>query len=132
MVRAWGTPRSESGLKPHWEIGEQLGLLDLPRGAKISGSGFPLLTGMGARLSRGLISFMLDLHTREHGYRELAPPFVVKRESMQGTGQLPKFEEEAYKTAPDDLFLIPTAEVPVTNIHRDEILDGGKLPEVPR
>ncbi|HZH41086.1 MAG TPA: serine--tRNA ligase [Gemmatimonadales bacterium] len=128
VVRAWGTPRSESGLKPHWELGERLGLLDLPRGAKISGSGFPLLTGMGARLSRGLIAFMLDLHTREHGYREVAPPFVVKRESMQGTSQLPKFEEDAYKTAPDDLFLIPTAEVPVTNIHRDEILDGATLP----
>jgi seryl-tRNA synthetase len=129
VVRSWGTPRpAGGGLKPHWEIGEQLGLLDLPRGAKVSGSGFPLLTGMGARLSRGLIGFMLDLHTREHGYREVAPPFVVKREAMQGTGQLPKFEEEAYKTAPDDLFLIPTAEVPVTNMHRDEILDGTTLP----
>lgn len=127
VVRSWGTPRQGS-LQPHWEIGEQLGLLDLPRGAKVSGSGFPVLTGMGARLSRALISLMLDLHTTEHGYREIAPPFVVRRETMQGTGQLPKFEEEAYKTAPDDLFLIPTAEVPVTNLHRDEILDGSMLP----
>lgn len=129
VVRTWGTPRPASpDLKPHWELGERLGLLDLPRGAKIAGSGFPVLVGMGARLSRSLIQFMLDLHTKEHGYREVAPPFVVKRETMQGTGQLPKFEEEAYKTAPDDLFLIPTAEVPVTNLHRDEILDGALLP----
>jgi len=129
IVRTWGTPRpAGDGVRPHWEIGEKLGLLDLPRGAKISGSGFPLFVGAGARLSRGLIAFMLDLHTREHGYREVAPPFVVKRETMQGTGQLPKFEEEAYKTSPDDLFLIPTAEVPVTNLHRDEILDGALLP----
>jgi len=129
IVRTWGTPRpAGDGIRPHWEIGEKLGLLDLPRGAKISGSGFPLFVGAGARLSRGLIAFMLDLHTREHGYREVAPPFVVKRETMQGTGQLPKFEEEAYKTSPDDLFLIPTAEVPVTNLHRDEILDGALLP----
>ena len=128
VVRTWGAPRRPDGLKPHWEIGERLGLLDLPRGAKISGSGFPVLAGPGARLSRALIAFMLDLHTREHGYREVAPPFLVKRETMQGTGQLPKFEDEAYKTAPDDLFLIPTAEVPVTNLHRDEILDGALLP----
>ena len=131
IVRTWGTPRTagpSAALEPHWALGERLGLLDLPRGAKISGSGFPVLVGMGARLSRALIAFMLDLHTREHGYREVAPPFLVKRETMQGTGQLPKFEEEAYKTAPDDLFLIPTAEVPVTNLHRDEILDGALLP----
>ena len=129
VVHTWGTPRpAGDGVRPHWEIGEQLGLLDLARGAKVSGSGFPLLVGAGARLSRALIAFMLDLHTREHGYREVAPPFLVKRETMQGTGQLPKFEEEAYKTTPDDLFLIPTAEVPVTNLHRDEILDGARLP----
>jgi seryl-tRNA synthetase len=131
IVRTWGTPRAAGpggALAPHWVLGERLGLLDLPRGAKVSGSGFPVLMGMGARLSRALIAFMLDLHTREHGYREVAPPFLVKRETMQGTGQLPKFEDEAYKTAPDDLFLIPTAEVPVTNLHRDEILDGALLP----
>src|SRR5207253_2695885 len=84
--------------------------------------------GVGSKLVRALITFMLDLHTREHAYIEVEPPFVVKREMMQGTGQVPKFEDEAYKTAPDDLFLVPTAEVPVTNLHRDEILDGGKLP----
>ena len=100
VVRTWGQPRGAGGgLKPHWEIGEQLGLFELPRGAKISGSGFPLLTGTGARLSRGLIAFMLDLHTREHGYREVAPPFLVKRETMQGTGQLPK----SSKRRPQDL-----------------------------
>jgi seryl-tRNA synthetase len=129
VVRTWGTPRSaDKTLAPHWEIGERLGLLDLPRGAKVSGSGFPIFIGAGARLARGLINFMLDLHTREHGYVEIAPPLLVKRESLQGTGQLPKFEDEAYKTTPDDLFLVPTAEVPVTNVHRDEILDGARLP----
>lgn len=131
IIRTWGTPRSGgsgAALQPHWVLGERLGLLDLPRGAKLSGSGFPVLMGMGARLSRSLIAFMLDLHTKEHGYREVATPFVVKRETMQGTGQLPKFEDDAYKTDPDDLFLIPTAEVPVTNLHRDEILDGALLP----
>ncbi len=114
--------------RPHWEIGEALGLFDLARGAKISGSGFPLFTGPGARLVRALKNFMLDLHTAEHGYLEVAPPFVVNRASMTGTGQLPKFEEDLYLTATDDLFLIPTAEVPVTNIYRDEILDGATLP----
>jgi seryl-tRNA synthetase len=129
VVRAWGTPRpSAPELKPHWEIGERLGLLDLPRGAKLAGSGFPLLIGAGARLARALIQLMLDLHTREHGYTEVAPPFVVRREIMQGTGQLPKFEEDAYRTAEEDLFLVPTAEVPVTNLYRDEILDGARLP----
>ena len=127
IVRTWGEPAPKGG-KPHWEIGEQLGLLDLPRGAKISGSGFPVFVGSGSKLVRALINFMLDLHTREHGYVEVEPPFVVKRATMQGTGQVPKFADDAYKTAPDDLFLVPTAEVPVTNLHRDEILDGGKLP----
>ena len=127
VVRTWGTPAPAGG-KPHWEIGERLGVLDLARGAKIAGSGFPVFVGAGAKLVRALISFMLDLHTREHGYVEVEPPFVVKREAMQGTGQVPKFEEEAYKTAPDDLFLVPTAEVPVTNLHRDEIMDGARLP----
>jgi len=129
VVRTWGTPRpQDASLQPHWVLGERLALFDLARGAKISGSGFPLFTGAGARLARGLVNFMLDLHTREHGYVEVEPPVLVKREAMQGTGQVPKFEDDAYKTAPDDLFLIPTAEVPVTNIHRDEILDGARLP----
>jgi seryl-tRNA synthetase len=129
VVREWGTPRAAGpDLKPHWEIGERLGLFDFPAGAKLAGSGFPVLLGAGARLARALINFMLDLHTREHGYVEVEPPFVVRREIMQGTGQVPKFEDDAYKTAPDDLFLVPTAEVPVTNLHRDEILDGARLP----
>ena len=127
IVRAWGEPAPRGG-KPHWEIGVALGILDLERGAKVAGSGFPVFLGAGAKLVRGLINFMLDLHTREHGYVEVEPPFVVKRETMEGTGQVPKFEDDAYKTAPDDLFLIPTAEVPVTNLHRDEILDGARLP----
>jgi seryl-tRNA synthetase len=114
--------------RPHWELGSALGLFDLPRGAKIAGSGFPLFTGAGARLVRALKNFMLDLHTLEHGYRETVPPLLVNRASMTATGQLPKFEEELYLTAADDLFLIPTAEVPVTNIYRDEILDGPALP----
>jgi seryl-tRNA synthetase len=127
VVRTWGEPAPRGG-KPHWEIGETLGMLDLARGAKLSGSGFPVFMGVGAKLARALINFMLDLHTREHGYVEVEPPFLVRRDSMIGTGQLPKFEEDAYKTTPDDLFLVPTAEVPVTNLHRDEILDGPALP----
>jgi seryl-tRNA synthetase len=129
VVRSWGTPRPAGpDVKPHWEIGERLGLLDLPRGAKLAGSGFPVLMGAGARLARALVQFMLDLHTREHGYVEVEPPFLVRREIMQGTGQLPKFEEDAYRTTEDDLFLVPTAEVPLTNLYRDEILDGARLP----
>jgi seryl-tRNA synthetase len=127
VVRTWGEPAPQGG-KAHWEIGEQLGILDLARGAKLAGSGFPVFVGAGAKLVRALITFMLELHTRDHGYVEVEPPFVVKREIMQGTGQVPKFEEDAYKTAPDDLFLVPTAEVPVTNLHRDEIVEGAKLP----
>src|SRR5216117_1699077 len=125
-LRSWGTPAPKGG-KPHWEIGEQLRMLDLPSGAKLAGSGFPVLKGMGARLARALINFMLDLHTREHGYMEVEPPFLVRREIMIGTGQLPKFEDDVYRTT-EDLFLVPTAEVPVTNLHRDEILDGTTLP----
>ena len=128
VERTWGTPAPKDG-KPHWEIAERLGILDLPRGAKLAGSGFPVLMGAGARLARGLINFMLDLHTREHGYIEVEPPLLVRREIMTGTGQLPKFEDDAYRTVPDDLFLVPTAEVPVTNLHRDEILDGTTLPK---
>jgi seryl-tRNA synthetase len=129
VVRSWGTPRAAGpDVKPHWEIGERLGLFDLARGAKLAGSGFPLFVGAGARLVRALLQFMLDLHTRQHGYVEVEPPFVVRREMMQGTGQLPKFADDAYHTAEDDLFLVPTAEVPITNLYRDEILDGARLP----
>lgn len=127
VVRSWGEPRASDGVVPHWEIGERLGILDLPRGAKVSGSGFVVMRGLGARLVRALMSFMLDLHTREHGYEEVWVPFLVNRQSMTGTGQLPKFADEAY-LATDDLFLIPTAEVPVTNLYRDDVLDGGTLP----
>lgn len=108
--------------KAHWDLGEDLKLFDLERGAKVTGSGFPIYTGLGARLERGLINFLLDVQTDENGYLEVAPPFIVNRDTMTGTGQLPKFEEDMYSTA-DDLFLIPTAEVPVTNIYRNEILD---------
>ena len=128
VVRSWGTPAPKGG-KPHWEIAERLGILDLPRGAKLAGSGFPVFMGAGAQLVRGLINFMLDLHAREHGYIEVEPPFLVRREIMVGTGQLPKFEDDVYRTMPDDLFLVPTAEVPLTNLHRDEILDGTTLPK---
>jgi seryl-tRNA synthetase len=121
-------PAFDFTARPHWDLGQQLGLFDLPRGAKITGSGFPLFTGIGARLVRALRDFMLDLHSREHGYLEVAPPLVVNRASMTATGQLPKFEEELYLVASDDLFLIPTAEVPVTNIYRDEILEADDLP----
>lgn len=129
VVRQWGE-RPQLGFppKPHWELGQALGLFDLPRGAKITGSGFPLFTGAGARLVRALQNFLLDLHTVEHGYTEIAPPFLVNRATMTGTGQLPKFEDELYQATADDLFLIPTAEVPLTNMYRDEILDGAALP----
>ncbi len=113
---------------PHWEIAERLGIADFERGVKVSGPRFFFLRGMGARLERAVINWMLDLHAGEHGYMELAAPFLVKRESMVGTGQLPKFTQDSYECERDDLFLIPTAEVPVTNYHRDEILDAGALP----
>jgi seryl-tRNA synthetase len=113
---------------PHWELGERMDILDLERGAKIAGSGFPMLKGDGARLQRALATWMVELHRDEHGYREVTPPFMVSRESMLGTGHLPKFEDDAYRTEPDDLFLVPTAEVPVTNMHRDEILEPDALP----
>ncbi|HEX3275274.1 MAG TPA: serine--tRNA ligase [Gemmatimonadales bacterium] len=129
VVRTWGEPPTfDFAPRPHWELGTALGLLDLPTGAKIAGSGFPLFRGVGARLVRSLAAFMLDLHTREHGYIEISSPYLVNRASATGTGQLPKFEEDLYTIASDDLFLIPTAEVPVTNIHRDDILDGAALP----
>ena len=129
VVRSWGEPPSFSfPARPHWDLGAALGLLDLPAGTKLSGSGFPLFRGAGARLVRGLANFMLDVHTREHAYEEIAPPYIVNRASMTGTGQLPKFVDEVYAVPADELFLIPTAEVPVTNIHRDEILDAARLP----
>jgi seryl-tRNA synthetase len=128
VVRTWGEPRPSDGVRPHWEIAAEHGLFDLERAAKISGSGFAVLRGDGARLVRSMLSFFLDVHTREHGYEEIWPPVLVNRASMTGTGQLPKFEDDAYRIAGDDLFLIPTAEVPVTNLHRDEILDGAALP----
>ena len=129
VEKSWGDPRpSGEGIRPHWEIGEALGILDLPRGAKISGSGFIVFRGLGARLTRALMNFFLDVHVREHGYEELWVPVVVNRASMIGTSQLPKFEEDMYALKDEDLFLVPTAEVPVTNLHRDEILDGATLP----
>jgi seryl-tRNA synthetase len=124
-----GTPREfDFTPKPHWEIGEELGILDIERGAKISGSRFYVLKGAGAKLERALVSFMLDIHTNQHGYEEILPPFLVRTECMIGTGQLPKFGEDAYHIPSDDLWLIPTAEVPVTNLRRDEILDAADLP----
>jgi seryl-tRNA synthetase len=129
LLRSWGSPPALAFVaRPHWELGVSLGLLDLPAGVKVAGSGFPLFTGMGARLGRALANFMLDLHTREHGYLEVAPPLLVNRPTLTGTGQLPKFAEDVYASPADDLFLIPTAEVPVTNIHRDEILEAKVLP----
>ncbi|MFQ5862136.1 MAG: serine--tRNA ligase [Candidatus Brocadiales bacterium] len=129
VMRSWGKMRKFSATpKPHWELGTALGILDFERGAKVSGTGFPLFKGLGARLERTLLNFMLDLHTSKHGYKEVFPPFLVNRASMTGTGQLPKLEGDMYRTTEDDLFLIPTAEVPVTNIHRDEILTHKDLP----
>jgi len=129
VVREWGTPPSfDFSPEPHWELGQKLGILDLARGAKLSGSGFPVFMAAGARLVRGLANFMLDLHTTEHRYVEVAPPLLVNRTALTGTGQLPKFEDDLYGLPRDDLFMIPTAEVPVTNLHRDEILDAKRLP----
>ncbi|NIV04509.1 serine--tRNA ligase [Candidatus Saccharibacteria bacterium] len=129
VVSAWGkTPEFDFKVSDHLEIGERLDILDFPRGSKISGRGFPVYKGLGAKLERALINFMLDLHTEQHGYREIFPPFVVNRESMRGTGQLPKLEDDMYFCDRDDLFLIPTAEVPLTNLHRDEVFDGETLP----
>lgn len=128
IVRSWGEPRPRQGVKPHWEIGEALGLFDLGRAAKVSGSGFVFYRGTGSRLVRALMSFFIDTHREEHGYEEVWPPVLVNRATMTGTGQLPKFEDDAYAVRGDDLFLIPTAEVPVTNLYRDEIIDGATLP----
>ena len=128
VVRSWGTPRAAESVKPHWEVGTALGLLDLERGAKISGSGFVVYRGAGARMLRAFANAMLDLHTGEFGYEELWVPTLVNRATMTGTGQLPKFEDDMYGVKDDDLFLIPTSEVPITNLYRDEILGEGELP----
>ena len=128
-VKKWGEPPKFSfEPKAHWDIGEALDIIDFERAGKITGARFALYKGAGALLERSLINFMLNLHTKEHRYKEVLPPFMVNRASMTGTGQLPKFEKELFKVEGDDYFLIPTAEVPVTNIHRDEMLDGDKLP----
>ena len=129
VVRSWGEPQElPFTAKPHWDLGEDLGILDFERGAKITGARFTLYRGAGARLERALINLMLDLHTGEHGYQEVLPPFMVNRDSMQGTGQLPKFEDDLFKLVDPEFYLIPTAEVPVTNIHRGEILKKSDLP----
>jgi seryl-tRNA synthetase len=128
-VRRWGEPRKfDFEPKPHWEIGEELDILDFEAAARVTGSRFTFYKGLGARLERALINFMLDLHVEKHGYTEVFPPFMVHRRSMLGTGQLPKFEEDAFKVYGSDYFLIPTAEVPVTNMYRDTIIDGDELP----
>lgn len=128
-VRRWGEPRKfDFEPKPHWEIGEKLDILDFERGSKLAESRFTVLKGLGAKLERALINFMLDLHTTEHGYIEIFPPFLVNPRAMFGTGQLPKFEQELYKCRDDELYLIPTAEVPLTNLFMDEVLPPGSLP----
>ena len=129
VVRTWGTPRSSDGVKPHWDIAAAQGLFDTERGAKVSGSGFVFFRGKGARLVRALLNFFVDSHVDRHGYEEIWAPLLVNRASMTGTGQLPKMEDDAYRIGGDDLFLIPTAEVPVTNLYRDEIIDAGVLPK---
>ncbi len=130
VVRSWGErPAVAPWRKPHWDLAKDLGILDFERAAKLSGSGFPLYVGLGARLERALITYLLQVQTREHGYTEVSPPFLVNRETMTGTGQLPKFEDDLYKTGADDLFLVPTAEVPLTNLHRDETLAADELPK---
>jgi seryl-tRNA synthetase len=130
-VRRWGTPpKFDFTPKPHWELGEQLGVLDFERATKLSGARFAVYWDLGARLERALANFMLDLHTREHGYTEVLPPYLVNSESMYGTGQLPKFAADSFRVShgEKDLWLIPTAEVPVTNLYRDEVLDASRLP----
>jgi seryl-tRNA synthetase len=129
VLREWGEPRKfDFEPVPHWDLGPELGILDFERGVKLSGSRFYILRGAGARLQRALIAWMLDVHIREHGYTEIYPPFVVKEECMWGAGQLPKFADNIYHDIEDDIWLVGTAEIPLTNLHRDEILDGGDLP----
>jgi seryl-tRNA synthetase len=128
-VRQWGAPpKFDFAAKPHWELGEQLGVLDLERAAKLSGSRFAVYWDLGARMERALANFMLDLHTREHGYTEVLPPFLVNSESMYGTGQLPKFAGDLFQCKDADLWLVPTAEVPLTNLYRGEVLEESRLP----
>lgn len=128
-IRKWGeVPAFAFEPKPHWDVATELGILDFERAAKVTGSRFVFYKGLGARLERALINFMIDLHVEEHGYEEMLPPYMVNRASMTGTGQLPKFEEDAFRIESEDYFLIPTAEVPVTNFHRDEILSADSLP----
>lgn len=128
-VRRWGTPpKFDFKPKPHWELGEQLGVLDLERAAKIVGARFAVYWALGAKLERALANFMLDLHTREHGYVEVLPPFMVNSASMYGTGQLPKFASDLFKCENADLWLVPTAEVPLTNLYRDEVIEAARLP----
>jgi len=129
IVRTWGKPGELSFEPlPHWELGEKLGIIDFQQGVKLSGTRFYVLKGLGARLQRALISFMLDIHVNEHGYKEIYPPFMVKRECMVGSGNLPKFGDNLYHDEEDDFWFIPTAEVPLTNLHRDEILSADSLP----
>jgi seryl-tRNA synthetase len=128
-IRKWGEiPNFDFEPKPHWDVADGLGIVDFERAGKVTGSRFVFYKGLGAKLERALFNFMLDLHTEEHGYEEVLPPYIVNRASMTGTGQLPKFEEDAFRIESEDFFLIPTAEVPVTNLHRDEILSGEDLP----
>ncbi|UCH33251.1 MAG: serine--tRNA ligase [Armatimonadota bacterium] len=129
IVRTWGEPRAlDFAPKPHWELGEELGIIDFERGVKVSGTRFYVLRGLGARLQRALITFMLDVHVNDHGYTEIYPPYMVRRECMEGTGNLPKFADNLYHDDEDDMWFIPTAEVPVTNLFRDEILEAAQLP----
>jgi seryl-tRNA synthetase len=128
-VREWGEePEFDFEPKPHWELADALGIIDFARGVKVAGSGFPLFVGLGARLERALINFMLDLHARQHGYTELSPPFVINEQAALGTGHLPKFGDDMYHVPLDGFYLVPTAEVPVTNLHAGELLDAGRLP----
>ena len=128
-VRKWGAPaKFDFSPKPHWELGEQLGILDMERAAKITGARFAVYWGLGARMERALANFMLDLHTGEHAYSEVLPPYMVNSDSMYGTGQLPKFASDLFKCENTDLWLVPTAEVPLTNLYRDEIIDAARLP----
>ena len=121
-------PQFDFEVKPHWEVAQELGILDFEAAAKVTGSRFVFYKGLGARLERALINFMMDLHSDEHGYEEMLPPYIVNRDSLTGTGQLPKFEEDVFKLENSDYFLIPTAEVPVTNYHREDILTSEQLP----
>jgi len=129
VIRSWGEPRKlPFDPKPHWELGESLNIIDFERGVKLSGTRFYILRGLGARLQRAIIAFMLDLHTTEHGYTEIYPPYMVKKECLYGAGQLPKFADNLYHDAEEDYWWVPTAEVPLTNLHRDEIIPPGILP----